>query len=214
MRQLRGCVDVLYTDRESRRPCHTYHEQDITKQYGRLCALCEQDYRTEEWEVMTQEEQDSHGEDYTAISRITRDIKTTNKGWKWAATSTQLGQAHLQVVSELQDANYDSVFDSQDTTDPKSLATADQQLPRSNRTAKRRKSNSYGHVIIDRAKTLAHTATDAEQDKAVVARRLDWEAEEQAIPQESRQNLTEGTTTAAPRADPEASGPALLRWWD
>ena len=33
---------------ESRHPCHAYHNQDIVKQCGRLCDLCEQDNRTEE----------------------------------------------------------------------------------------------------------------------------------------------------------------------
>ena len=51
-----GVESTYFKLMESRRPCHADHEQDVAKQCGRLYDLCEQDYRTEEWEVMTQEE--------------------------------------------------------------------------------------------------------------------------------------------------------------
>ena len=136
---------------------------------------------------MTKAEQASKGDDYAAMSRITRDRKLINKGWKWAATSDQLGQAHRQVVSE------------RCGDDSHGADAPGRQMPKSSRSSKRRKSNSYSHAIIERAKTLAHAAPETEPMKKVAARRLGREAEEQAILHESRMDMEGAADSVAPR---------------
>ena len=134
---------------------------------------------------MTRAERASKGDDYLTVRRVTRDRKLINKGWRWVATSEQLGQARRQAVGER------SGDDAQKTDSPH------ESLPKSNRSSKRRKNKAHGHVIIERAKELAHAAQGAEQPRELARRALQREAEEQAILQKSRLNLTDAAGGAA-----------------
>ena len=132
---------------------------------------------------MAQEEQDPRGADYVTPARIRRDLKARDKGWLRAKASVHLGNARGQVHQEIHGGGPGGADGAdgggedhgggpsasqpapQDPAPPRGITAKDHledlPAPRSNRTAKRRRTGTNARCnLIDRAKALAHIATD------------------------------------------------------